>query len=79
MGIVQKVFYFHVPAAYAMYLGAVACFVGSVGYLYAPSPRWDAIARGGADVAVAMGLMVMISGPLWRPRLGDVRGCGTPG
>ena len=65
MGIVQKVFYFHVPAAYAMYLGALGCFVGSAGYLYSPSPRWDAIARGGADVAVAMGLMVMISGPLW--------------
>ncbi len=25
MGIVQKIFYFHVPSAYAMYLGALAC------------------------------------------------------
>jgi len=33
MGIVQKVFYFHVPAAYGMYLGALFCFVGSIGYL----------------------------------------------
>src|SRR4051812_44393468 len=31
MGIVQKIFYFHVPAAYSMYIGATACFVGSVG------------------------------------------------
>ena len=30
MGIVQKIFYFHVPSAYAMYIGATACFVGSV-------------------------------------------------
>ncbi|HOD24453.1 MAG TPA: hypothetical protein PKK83_19285, partial [Polyangiaceae bacterium] len=29
MGIVQKIFYFHVPSAYAMYLGATACFLGS--------------------------------------------------
>ncbi|MEO5729064.1 MAG: hypothetical protein ABIV93_18855 [Byssovorax sp.] len=34
MGIVQKIFYFHVPIAYSMYLGATACFVGSAGYLF---------------------------------------------
>lgn len=65
MGIIQKVFYFHVPAAYAMYVGAVVCFVGSAWYLARPSDRWDALARAGAEVAVVMGLMVMISGPLW--------------
>ncbi len=65
MGILQKVFYFHVPAAYGMYLGATACFAGSVGYLARGTIRWDALARAGADVAVAMGMMVMISGPLW--------------
>lgn len=65
MGVVQKIFYFHVPAAYAMYLGATACFVGSAGYLARGTPVWDAVAKSGAEVAVAMGLMVLISGPLW--------------
>jgi len=65
MGIVQKIFYFHVPAAYAMYLGATACFVGSAGYLWKGTRAWDALAKSGAEVAVAMGLMVLISGPLW--------------
>lgn len=65
MGIVQKIFYFHVPAAYAMYVGAAACFVGSAGYLYNGKRTWDAVARAGAETAVAMGLMVLISGPLW--------------
>ena len=65
MGIVQKIFYFHVPAAYGMYLGAAACFVGSVGYLARGTRGWDAFARAGADVAVTMGMMVLISGPLW--------------
>ena len=65
MGIVQKVFYFHVPAAYSMYLGAAVCFVGSAGYLARSTPRWDALARAGAEVAVVMGMMVVISGPLW--------------
>ncbi|MFT3767100.1 MAG: cytochrome c biogenesis protein CcsA [Minicystis sp.] len=65
MGVVQKIFYFHVPAAYAMYVGAAACFVGSAGFLYNSKRGWDAFARAGAEVAVAMGLMVLISGPLW--------------
>lgn len=65
MGIVQKIFYFHAPSAYAMYIGATACFVGSVGYLLKPSDRWDALARAGAELSIAMGLIVMVTGPLW--------------
>lgn len=65
MGIVQKIFYFHVPIAYAMYLGATACFVGSAGYLYNGKQGWDSLARAGAEVAVVMGLLVLITGPLW--------------
>jgi heme exporter protein C len=65
MGIVQKIFYFHVPAAYAMYLGAAACFLGSAGFLYTGRREWDAFARAGAEVAVAMGVIVLVTGPLW--------------
>jgi heme exporter protein C len=65
MGVVQKIFYFHVPAAYAMYVGAAACFVGSAGYLYNGRRGWDAFARAGAEVAVAMGIIVLVTGPLW--------------
>jgi heme exporter protein C len=68
MGIVQKIFYFHVPSAYAMYIGATACFVGSLGYLLKPLDIWDAIARAGAEIAIVMGLIVMITGPLWAAR-----------
>lgn len=65
MGIVQKIFYFHVPAAYSMYVGAAICLVGSAGYLAQGTRKWDAIAKSGAEVAVVMGMMVLISGPLW--------------
>lgn len=65
MGVVQKIFYFHVPAAYSMYVGAAVCFIGSAGYLAQGTRRWDAIAKSGAEVAVMMGMMVIISGPLW--------------
>jgi heme exporter protein C len=65
MGIVQKIFYFHVPIAYSMYLGATACFIGSIRYLLHPSDASDALARAGAQAAVAFGAMMLTTGPLW--------------
>jgi heme exporter protein C len=65
MGIVQKIFYFHAPSAYAMYIGAGACFLGSMAYLLKPTDARDAFARAGAEVAVVFGLVVMVTGPLW--------------
>jgi heme exporter protein C len=65
MGIVQKIFYFHVPAAYAMYLGATACFIGSAAYFVRPTEQRDAFAKAGAETAVTFGLIVLVTGPLW--------------
>lgn len=65
MGIVQKIFYFHVPAAYAMYLGAAACLVGSAWFLATGNDKGDAIGQAGAELAVAFGAIVVLSGPLW--------------
>jgi heme exporter protein C len=65
MGIVQKIFYFHAPSAYAFYLGAAACFAGSIAYLVRPTDARDAFARAGAEAAVAFGAIVLTTGPLW--------------
>ncbi len=64
-GLAQKIFYFHVPAAYAMYLSGGVCFLGSAMYLAGPTELRNAAARAGAECAVAFGLMVLTSGPLW--------------
>ena len=65
MGIVQKIFYFHVPSWYGMYIGAGACFLGSLGYLIRSTDARDAFARAGAEVAVVFGSIGLITGPLW--------------
>jgi heme exporter protein C len=65
MGIVQKIFYFHAPSGYCMYIGATACFVGSIGYLLRPRDVWDALARAGAEVAVLFGVILLATGSLW--------------
>jgi heme exporter protein C len=65
MGIVQKIFYFHVPSGYSMYIGATACFAGSVMYLIKPGDVWDALARAGAEAAVVFGGILLVTGSLW--------------
>jgi heme exporter protein C len=65
MGIVQKIFYFHVPSAVCMYVGATACFAGSIAYLLRPTELADAIARAGAELAVVFGVIVLGTGSLW--------------
>jgi heme exporter protein C len=64
-GFAQKIFYFHVPAAYAMYLSGVACMVASAMYLQRATPERDAWAKAGAECATFFGLVVMTSGPFW--------------
>lgn len=65
MGVVQKIFYFHVPSAYAMYIGFGLCTLGSLVYLAKRSDAWEAIAVAGAEVGLLFGLIVMVTGPLW--------------
>ncbi|HEU4409874.1 MAG TPA: cytochrome c biogenesis protein CcsA [Polyangiaceae bacterium] len=65
MGAAQKIFYLHVPAAMAMYAGALACTLGSAIYLYNQSERADAVARAGAEMALFFGAMGVAGGSLW--------------
>jgi len=48
-----------------MYIGATACFFGSLVYLARPSDTADALARSGAEAAVVFGTIVLTTGPLW--------------
>jgi heme exporter protein C len=65
MGLVQKIFYFHVPSWMAMYTAIAVCAVGSAVHLFRNNKAADAYAVAGAEVAVLFGLMGLVSGPLW--------------
>ena len=65
MGLIQKIFYFHVPSWMAMYTGIGVCGVASGIYLFRNNKRADGYAVAGAEVAVLFGLMGLVSGPLW--------------
>lgn len=64
-GLAQKIFYFHVPAAYALYIAGGVCFFASATYIVQPSLKANAWATAGAEVALIFGGMVLTSGPLW--------------
>jgi heme exporter protein C len=64
-GVIQKIFYFHVPCAWAMFLSAMVCAVGSVAYLFR-SRRWgDELGAAAGELTVVFGVLVLVTGPLW--------------
>ena len=65
MGLVQKIFYYHVPSAMAMFLAALVCGVASGVYLFKGRPGADRLAAAAAELAVVFGLIVLVTGPLW--------------
>jgi heme exporter protein C len=65
MGLIQKIFYFHVPAAMAMFLSAFVCGISSAVFLFGRKPKADRLALSAAELTVLFGLIVLISGPLW--------------
>ena len=64
-GPLQRIFYIHVPAAWAAYLGFAITFIASIAYLRTGSRRWDLLAHGSAEVGVLFGTLVLITGPIW--------------
>ena len=65
MGLVQKIFYFHVPVAWLCFLSAFVCAAGSIAYLWKGSAKGDAYGVAGAELTVLFGLCVLVTGPLW--------------
>jgi len=65
MGLIQKIFYFHVPAALTFFLAAFVCGVASAVYLFTRRQSADRIALAAAELAMLLGVIVLISGPLW--------------
>jgi heme exporter protein C len=65
MGLVQKVFYYHVPSAMLMFLSAAVCGIASAAYLFRRSAAADRVAVAAGELVVLFGLIVLVTGPLW--------------
>ncbi len=65
MGDVQRIFYFHLPAALGCFLSfAVVCGAG-IAYLLTRQRRWDHLGRSSAEVGVLLCTIVLVTGPIW--------------
>ncbi|MFC1904462.1 cytochrome c biogenesis protein [Chloroflexota bacterium] len=64
-GIIQRIFYFHVPLAWISFLAFSVVFVFSILYLSRRSARWDNIAYASAEVGTVFTTLVLITGPIW--------------
>lgn len=65
MGLVQKIFYFHVPAAMTMFTAAIVSGIGSAMFLFGKKPSADRLALAAAELTVVIGVIVLVTGPLW--------------
>lgn len=65
MGVVQRIFYFHVPSAMMAFLGVGLCAVLSALYLWRRDRRLDVAAEAAAELGVLFCTIVVITGPLW--------------
>jgi heme exporter protein C len=65
MGLVQKIFYFHMPPAMLMLLSAIFCGLVSGAYLVKRRPVLDWIAYAAAELTVLYGSIALVTGPLW--------------
>ena len=65
MGLVQKIFYYHMPSAIMFLVAAVVCGIASARYLFAGAPHQDRVAWAAAELAVLFGIITLVTGPLW--------------
>ena len=65
MGAVQKVFYFHVSAAWAGMLSFLAAAVGGGLYLASRKMKWDWLSLSAIEVGIVFGLVAILSGMIW--------------
>jgi heme exporter protein C len=68
----QKIFYYHVAHAFMMFLAVGVCGLCSAVYLKKRSPKWDDVALAAAEVAVAFGAVVLLTGAIWAEAAWDV-------
>ena len=65
MGLVQKIFYFHMPTAMLMLLSAIFCGLVSAAFLATKRAAFDHAAVAAAELTVLYGAIALVTGPLW--------------
>ncbi|HXX15126.1 MAG TPA: cytochrome c biogenesis protein CcsA [Candidatus Eremiobacteraceae bacterium] len=65
MGLIQRIFYFHVGCAWAGMDAFVVCFVCNLLYVWKRGAKYDWLAVSAVEVGLVLTTVVLISGPIW--------------
>jgi heme exporter protein C len=65
MGIIQKIFYFHLSLAFTAFLSFFVACVSGIMYLIRRQRVWDARLAASVEIGVVLTTLVLISGSLW--------------
>ncbi|HDR03668.1 MAG TPA: cytochrome C assembly protein [Candidatus Marinimicrobia bacterium] len=65
MGLIQKIFYYHVPVAWAAFLAFFFNFLGSLIFLIKKDEKYDSLAKAATETGMIFIILVLITGPIW--------------
>jgi heme exporter protein C len=65
MGMVQKVFYFHVSAGWVGMLGFLVAMIAGIIYLRTGDHKWDIAGLAAVEIGMVFALINIVSGSIW--------------
>ncbi len=65
MGAVQRIFYFHVGAAWAGAVAFLVVLVAGIVYLITKNERWDVLSLASVEVGLALVTIAIVGGMIW--------------
>ena len=61
----QKIFYFHMPAAWVSYVGFFLTLIFGIAYLRTRERKYDRVASSSAELGVLFATIAIATGPIW--------------
>ena len=65
MGLVQKVFYFHVASAWVGMLSFIVAAVAGIAYLRTSASKWDIVGLASVEIGIAFTFIATVTGSIW--------------
>jgi len=64
-GVIQRIFYLHVPLAWIAFFAFFIVLIGGIMYLWKRDLKWDRLASASAEIGFLFITLVLISGSIW--------------
>ncbi len=65
MGLIQRIFYFHMPFGITAFVSFLISFFASIAYVRSRKPKWDWLAVSSAEIGVPFITVMLVTGPIW--------------